>query len=64
VALDTACAEACNKMAPLPGTLLAEKTNRTGDIFNDTHPVTHWRSGMEHAQKIGLGTMAYELIEV
>jgi uncharacterized Fe-S center protein len=64
VALDTACAEACNKMEPLPNTFLTERGNRTGDIFNDTHPVTNWRTGVEHAEKIGVGTTAYELIEV
>ncbi|MEG2252129.1 MAG: DUF362 domain-containing protein [Clostridia bacterium] len=64
VALDTACADACNRMEPLPGTFLSERKNRTGDLFNDTHPVTNWRSGLEHAQKLGVGTMNYELIEV
>ncbi len=64
VALDTACAEACNRMPPLPGTWLADQKNHTGDIFNDTHPETNWRLGVQHAQKIGLGTTAYELIEV
>ncbi len=64
VALDAACADACNKMEPLPGTFLAEKENRTGDIFNDTHPVTNWRSCLEHAEKLGVGAMSYELIEV
>ena len=64
VALDVACADACNRMEPLPGTFLSEKKVRTGDIFNDTHPYTNWRAGVEHAQKIGVGTMEYELIEV
>lgn len=64
VALDVACADACNRMEPLPGSFLAEKDVHTGDIFNDTHPYTNWRSGVEHAQKLGIGTMDYELIEV
>ncbi len=64
VALDVACAEACNKMAPLPGTFLAEKERRTGDIFTDTHPSTNWHSGVNHAEKMGVGSTAYELIEV
>ena len=64
VALDTACAEACNKMNPLPGTFLSERNLRTGDLFNDTHPVTNWRIGVEHAQKLGIGSTSYELIEV
>jgi hypothetical protein len=64
VALDTACAEAALKMAPLPGSLLAECKHPTGDHFHDTHPETDWRVGVNHAQKIGLGTTAYELIRV
>jgi len=64
VALDTACADACNRTDPLPGTWLAEKGCQTGDIFNDTHPYTNWRVGVEHAEKIGAGTTAYKLIEV
>lgn len=64
VALDTACAEAALKAEPLPGSALAEKECRTGDHFHDMHPVTNWRVGVEHAQKIGLGTTAYELIEI
>ena len=34
------------------------------DHFNLTHPDTNWRSMIEHAEKIGLGTSHYELIEV
>ena len=34
------------------------------DHFNMTHPDTNWRSMIEHAEKIGLGTSHYELIEV
>ena len=64
VALDVACADACNRMEPLPGTFLAAKAQHTGDIFNDTHPYTNWRVGVEHAAKLGVGSMDYELIEV
>ena len=64
VALDVACAEACNRMEPLPGTWLSEMEEHTGDIFNDTHPETNWRSGPEHAAKLGMGNLEYELIEV
>ncbi|NLI21990.1 MAG: DUF362 domain-containing protein [Clostridiales bacterium] len=64
VALDTACAEAVNAMPPLPGTKLAECKHPSGDHFHDVHPITNWRVGVEHAQKLGLGTTAYELIRV
>ena len=64
VALDTACAEACLKMPPLANTWLSDKKEHTGEHFHDTHPITNWRAGVEHAQKIGLGTTEYELIEM
>lgn len=28
------------------------------------HPSTNWRSQIEHAQKIGIGNMDYELVTV
>jgi uncharacterized Fe-S center protein len=28
------------------------------------HPNTDWLSGLRHAEKIGLGTMEYELIKM
>lgn len=64
VALDTACAEALLKTEPLPGSALAQKPNRTGDHFHDMHPITNWRVGVEHGERIGLGTTSYELIEL
>ena len=34
------------------------------DKFHLMHPDTNWQAGLEHAQKIGLGVMQYELITV
>lgn len=34
------------------------------DIFKIVHPDTDWASGLEHAEKIGLGSRTYELITV
>ncbi len=64
VALDMACTEAALKMQPLPGSVLWEREGRTGDHFRDVHPTTDWRVGLEHAEKLGVGTTKYELIEV
>ena len=64
VALDMACSEASLRMNPLPGSRLGDMENRTGDHFTDANPATNWRVGIEHAEKIGLGTTDYELIEV
>ena len=63
VALDTACADMVNAQQPLPDSLL-DKVPHTGDYFTDIHPTTNWRSGVEHAEKLGLGSCAYELVKI
>ncbi len=68
VALDVACADACNKQPVISGSILSKNKEQDHDECHDhfhvTHPDTNWRSCVEHAQKIGLGTMEYELIEI
>lgn len=64
VALDVACADAVNQQPILPGSLLDESDHEGHDHFGAVSPSTNWRSCVEHAQKIGLGNMEYELIEV
>lgn len=71
VALDMACADACNKAPIIPGSYLADQIHKNHvhdpedhDRFTCTHPETDWRVCLEHAEKIGLGTREYELIEV
>ena len=34
------------------------------DKFRLTHPSTDWQSGLDHAEKIGVGTRSYELVTV
>ncbi len=64
VALDHACADAVNQCCPNCGTLLSERENRTGDHFHDVSPSTNWHIQLEHAEKIGLGVLDYELIRI
>ena len=67
VALDVACADAVNRMPVLPGSALADNLaaeHTEGDHFHVNHPETNWRSCVEHAEKLGLGTQAYTLVEV
>lgn len=64
VALDMACADAVNAQPTIPGSMLAEHGSSHGDHFTDTHPTTNWRVGLEHAEKLGVGTREYELIQV
>ena len=64
VALDMACADACNEMPVLPGSILSELPQTTNDRFNDNHPETNWMSSIDHAEKLGMGTREYELIKI
>ena len=69
VALDVACADACNKMPVISGSLLDDHMHAEGacdhhDHFTNVSPNTNWKTCMEHAEKIGLGSAEYELITV
>jgi len=76
VALDVACADLVNQMPVNQGSVLAD--NFAADVFHEgehhdhckhdhfamTHPDTEWRSCIEHAKKLGIGTDEYELIRI
>ena len=69
VALDQACAEACLRQPPIPGSHLDEEMHKEGfcdhhDHFVNTTPESEWETCLAHAEKIGIGTREYELIEV
>lgn len=64
VALDQACADACNRQPVIPGSHLSEMPQVHGDHFCNSFPETDWKSQLSHGEKIGLGTRAYTLIEV
>ena len=64
VALDKACADAVNAQPPIANTCLSEADHEGHDHFGAVFPTTNWRTCIEHAKKIGLGTDEYELIEV
>ena len=69
LALDQACVDACLAAKPLEGSALWEAVHQegfvpTGNHFNDLHPESDWKSCFEQAEKIGLGSRDYELIEV
>ncbi|MBE6985670.1 MAG: DUF362 domain-containing protein [Ruminococcaceae bacterium] len=61
VALDLACADACNKM-PRSGEF--EYADGEKDLFHALHTVTDWRAQISHGVKIGLGSDDYELIQI
>jgi len=69
LALDQACVDACLANQPLPGSQLSDRIARPDfhdhhDHFTNSTPESEWKSCLEHAEKIGLGTREYELIKI
>lgn len=69
VALDVACADACNRQPVIEGSVISGSSKAAADghghdHFHLAHPDTNWKSCVEHAEKIGIGSRDYELIEV
>jgi uncharacterized Fe-S center protein len=53
-----------NAAPGIPVSIWGEREHSHQDHFTDIHPATDWRSQISHAEKIGLGSAAYELITV
>ncbi len=70
VALDQACVDLVNAAPALPnsqlGKHLAEDPEgcKGHDHFHNSTPESAWEKCLEHGEKIGLGTRAYELIKL
>ena len=69
VALDRACADACLNATPIVNSQLGDNLAKPGwkchnDHFLDSNPSVRWKETLEHAEKIGLGTREYELVEI
>lgn len=64
VALDIACADAVNAQPVISNTCLSKADHEGHDHFGAMFPTTDWRTCIEHAKKIGLGTDEYELVVV
>lgn len=64
VAIDMACVDAVNRQPANPGSVISEKRQGIHDHFVHAHPETNWKSCMAHAEKIGLGSKDYDLINL
>ena len=69
LALDQACADACLKQEPLPNSQLSDRMKEAGfedhhDHFENTTPDSEYKTCLAHAEKIGLGSREYELIQI
>lgn len=69
LALDKACVDMCMKQKPFDNSLLADVVKEKGecshcDHFKNLNPNTEWQVCLNHAEKIGLGSLDYELIKI
>lgn len=69
VALDQACVDACLHATTMPNSQLSDNLadphwHHHHDNFLDSNPNVRWKETLEHAEKIGLGTREYELIQM
>jgi uncharacterized protein len=64
VALDQACADLVNQAQGIPDTALSSGHEPGGDKFRGVHPKIDWRITLEHAEKIGIGTRDYRLVQL
>lgn len=67
VALDQACVDMVKKAPVLPSDNELENAHEHEDLagqdkFHLLHPDTNWEAGLVHAEKLGLGTREYELV--
>ena len=69
LALDQACVDACLRQQPLPGSQLYDNMHKEGfcdhhDHFENSTPESEYKTCLAHAEKIGIGSRDYELIEM
>lgn len=69
LALDQACVDACLKQEPLPNSQLSDNMAKKDfcdkhDHFENTTHNAEYKSCLEHAEKIGIGSREYELITI
>ena len=64
VALDKACADAVIAQPAIGGSALDLQDMIYDNHFANLHPGTNWISTLEHGEKLGLGSLEYELIEI
>ena len=67
LALDQACVDACLAQQPLPNSQLSDNMAKPGfhdhhDHFENSTPESEYKTCLAHAEKIGLGSRAYELV--
>jgi uncharacterized Fe-S center protein len=67
LALDQACVDACMATTPLANSQLSDNMKKSDfidhhDHFTNSTPESEWRTCLNHAEKIGIGSRKYDLI--
>jgi hypothetical protein len=64
VALDAACNELVRRSAGLHNSALSSAFAEGEDKFKDLYPDVDWSVQLDHAEALGVGTRAFDLIEI
>ena len=69
VALDQACVDACQAEQPIRNSQLGDNLARPNwkvynNHFKNSNPNVAWEETLIHAEKLGIGTRAYELVKM
>lgn len=66
VALDMACIDAVNAQKACEGSRLTDEGHCDCHLDNLTnnHPTTNWKDAIAYAEKLGLGTAKYEIVDL
>ena len=69
VALDQACTDLCQQETPFRNSRVGDHLIKPGwkdmeDLWKNNHRNTDYKEMLAHAEKIGLGTRAYELVKM
>lgn len=64
VALDQASVDLVNNEAALPHSCMKDKCGPGEDKFKGLYPKVDWPIQLDYAEKLGLGTRAYELVKI
>jgi uncharacterized Fe-S center protein len=69
LALDQACVDACMSATPLANSQLSDNMKKSNfvdhhDHFTNSTPESEWRTCLNHAEKIGIGSREYDLIVI
>lgn len=63
VSIDKASSDLVNKADIVKGSILDGLENKFEDKFSCIHSNIDWKSGLEYAEKLNIGTMDYDLID-